>query len=126
MDKPKKPTHGTPKPGGKDMQSALSQRERDDTYVHVLVNCRDNWRVISGRTGSQWIIQKRSSGTNTGVWLGKCHCTLRDSLIESCSRLGLLCDEVLSVLVELPDHVSGQPLPETPQGTTNSDREDKS
>lgn len=126
MDKPKKPTHGKPKPGGKDMQSALSQRERDDTYVHVLVNCRDNWRVISGRTGSQWIIQKRSSGTNTGVWLSKCHCTLRDSLIESCSRLGLLCDEVLSVLVELPDHVSGQPLPEKPQGTTNSDQEDQS
>lgn len=60
MDKPKKPPHGTPKLGGDNMQSTLSQRERDDNYAHVLVNCRDNWRVIIGRTGGQWIIQKRS------------------------------------------------------------------
>jgi len=126
MDKPKKPLHGTPKPGGANMQSTLSQRERDDNYAHVLVNCRDNWRVIIGRTGGQWTIQKRSSSTNTGVWLGKCHCTLRKTLIDSCSRLGLLCDDVLAVLLELPDHVSGQTLPETPQSTTNSDQEDKS
>jgi hypothetical protein len=126
MDKPVKPPHGAPEPGGKDMQSALSQRERDDTYAHVLVNCRDNWRVITGRTGSQWIIQKRSSGTNTGVFLGKCHCSTRKTLIDACSRLRLLSAEVQAVLEALPDHVSGQPLPETPQDTTNSDQEDQS
>jgi hypothetical protein len=126
MDKPVKPPRGTPKPGGKDIQSSSSQRERDDNYAHVLVNCRNNWRIITARTGDQWIIQKRSSSTNTGVFLGKCHCTTRKTLIDACSRLRLLSAEVQAVLEALPDHVSGQTLPETPQSTTNSDQEDKS
>jgi hypothetical protein len=126
MDKPTKPPRGTPKPGGKDIQSPSSQRERDDNYAHVLVNCRNNWRIITARTGDQWIIQKRSSSTNTGVFIGKCHCTTRKTLIDACSRLRLLSAEVQAVLEALPDHVSGQPLPETPQDTTNSDQEDKS
>jgi hypothetical protein len=126
MEKPKKPLQGTPKPGGDNMQSTLSQRERDDNYAHVLVNCRDNWRIITARTGDQWIIQKRSSSTNTGVFLGKCHCTTRKTLIDACSRLRLLSAEVQAVLEALPDHVSGQTRPETPQSTTNSDQEDKS
>ena len=126
MDKPTKPPRGTPKPGGKDIQSSSSQRERDDNYAHVLVNCRNNWRIITARTGDQWIIQKRSSSTNTGVFIGKCHCTTRKTLIDACSRLRLLSAEVQVVLEALPDHVSGQPLPETLQDTTNSDQEDKS
>ena len=114
MDKPIKPPHSAPEPGGKDMQSSSSQRERDDNYAHVLVNSRDNWRIITARTGDQWVIQKRSSSTSTGVFLGKCHCTTRKSLIAACSRLRLLSAEVMAVLEALPDHVSGQSLPETP------------
>ena len=114
MDKPIKKPHGAPEPGGSNMQPLQSQRQRDDNYAHVLVNCRDNWRVITARTGDQWVIQKRSSSTNTGVWLGKSHCRLKTSLIAACSRLGLLSAEVLTVLEALPDHVSGQSLPEIP------------
>ena len=114
MDKPTKPPHGAPEPRGKDIQSSSSQRQRDDNYAHVLVNCRDNWRVITARTGDQWVIQKRSSSTSTGVFLGKCHCTTRKSLIAACSRLRLLSAEVMAVLEALPDHVSGQSLPEIP------------
>jgi hypothetical protein len=117
MDKPIKPPHGAPEPGGKDMQSSSSQRQRDDNYAHVLVNCRDNWRIITARTGDQWVIQKRSSSTNTGVWLGKGHCRLKTSLIAACSRLGLLSAEVMAVLEALPDHVCGQSLPATPKDT---------
>ena len=127
MDKPIKSPHGAPEPGGKDMQPSHSQRQRDDNYAHVLVNCRDNWRVITARTGDQWVIQKRSSSTNTGVWLGKGHCRLKTSLIAACSRLGLLSAEVLTVLEALPDHVSGQSLPETPKNskqTNNGGRHD--
>ena len=80
MDKPIKSPHGAPVPGGKDIQSPSSQRQRDDNYAHVLVNCRDNWRVITARTGDQWVIQKRSSSTNTGVWLGKLKDILNRSL----------------------------------------------
>ena len=114
MATPKKKPHGAPEPGSGNMQPLQPQRQRDDNYAHVLVNCRDNWRVITARTGDQWVIQKRSSSTNTGVWLGKCHCRLKTSLIAACSRLGLLSAEVLTVLEALPDHVSGQSLPETP------------
>jgi hypothetical protein len=117
MDKPIKPPHSAPEPGGKDMQSSSSQRERDDNYAHVLVNCRDNWRIISARTGDQWVIQKRSSSTNTGVFLGKCHCTTRKSLIAACSRLRLLSADVQAVLEARPDHASGQSLPETQKDT---------
>ena len=127
MDKPIKPPHSAPEPGGKDMQSSSSQRERDDNYAHVLVNCRDNWRIITARTGDQWVIQKRSSSTSTGVFLGKCHCTTRKSLIAACSRLRLLSAEVMAVLEALPDHVSGQSLPETPQNKkrrNNGDQHD--
>ena len=127
MDKPIKPPHSAPEPGGKDMQSSSSQRERDDNYAHVLVNCRDNWRIITARTGDQWVIQKRSSSTSTGVFLGKCHCTTRKSLIAACSRLRLLSAEVMVVLEALPDHVSGQSLPETPQNKkrrNNGDQHD--
>ena len=127
MDKPVKPPHGAPEPGRGIMQPLQSQRQRDDNYAHVLVNCRDNWRVITARTGDQWVIQKRSSSTNTGVWLGKGHCRLKTSLIAACSRLGLLSAEVQAVLEALPDHVSGQSLPETPQNKkrrNNGDQHD--
>ena len=117
MDKPLKPPHGAPEPGGKDMQPSHSQRQRDDNYAHVHVNCLDNWRIITARTGDQWVIQKRSSSTNTGVWLGKGHCRLKTSLIAACSRLGLLSADVQAVLEALPDHVSGQSLPETQKDT---------
>ena len=80
MDKPIKKPHGAPEPGGSNMQPLQSQRQRDDNYAHVLVNCRDNWRVITARTGDQWVIQKRSSSTNTGVWLGKLKDILNRSL----------------------------------------------
>ena len=127
MDKPIKSPHGSPVPGSRNIQPSQSQRQRDDNYAHVLVNCRDNWRVITARSGDQWIIQKRSSSTNTGVWLGKGHCRLKTSLIAACSRLGLLCAEVLAVLEALPDHVSGQSMPETPQNKkrrNNGDQHD--
>ena len=82
-----------------------SNRERDDTYSDVIVECRDNWRVIRCRRGLQWIIQKRSTKRpNRGVFIGKSFHTTRQSLIEACSRLQLLDDpKVLQSLLDLPE-----------------------
>ena len=75
---------------GADVYTAITHRESHDNYVGVIVYCRDGWRVIIDKTNSQYIAQKRSSSTNTGVWIGKSHCTTRDELLGVCSRLKLL------------------------------------
>ena len=82
-----------------------SHRERDDTYAEVIVECRDNWRIIRCKRGLQWIIQKRSSGRpNRGVFIGKSFHTTRQSLIEACSRLQLLNDQkILQSILDLPE-----------------------
>ena len=82
-----------------------THRESYDNYVGVIVYCRDGWRVIIDKTSSQYVAQKRSSSTNTGVWLGKSHCTSRDELLNVCSRLKLLSDaNVEAVLRTLPEY----------------------
>ena len=48
-----------------------THRESYDNYVGVIVYCRDGWRVIIDKTSSQYVAQKRSSSTNTGVWRQK-------------------------------------------------------
>ena len=68
----------------------FAHRESHDTYRGTIVNCRDVWRVIICSDGMQFIVQRRSSKTNTGVWAGKSHCATRAELINVCARLKLL------------------------------------
>ena len=84
--------------------ATLAHRESHDDYACVIVECRKNWRVIIDKAGSQYITQKRSSNTNTGVWIGKSYCTSRSELMRVCSRLKLLSDaSVEAVLMALPE-----------------------
>lgn len=82
-----------------------THRERDDTYLDVVVECRDNWRVIRCRRGLQWIIQRRSTKRpNRGVFIGKSFHTTRKSLLEACSTLQLLNKpKILASLLDLPE-----------------------
>ena len=92
------------KPGAADSATS-THRERDDTYSEVIVECRDNWRVIRCRRGLQWIIQKRSTKRpNQGVFIGKSFHTTRKSLLEACSTLQLLnSPKILASLLDLPE-----------------------
>ena len=88
-----------------DVYAAFAHRESHDAYNGAIVDCRDGWRVVVCKTGKQYVAQKRSSRTNTGVWLGKSHCTTRSELLNVCSRLKLLSDaKVEAVLMELPEY----------------------
>jgi len=81
-----------------------AHRESHDDYARVIVKCRKNWRVIIDKAGSQYITQKRSSSTNTGVWIGKSYCTTKSELLRVCSRLELLSDaNAEAVLMTLPE-----------------------
>ena len=81
-----------------------AHRESQDNYARVIVECRKDWRVIIDKAGSQYITQKRSSNTNTGVWVGKSYCTTRSVLLLVCLRLKLLSDaNVEAVLMALPE-----------------------
>ena len=81
----------------------LTHRESHDTYRGKIVNCRDVWRVIICCDGLQFIVQRRSSRTNTGVWAGKSYCTTREELINVCARLKLLSEaNVEAILRALP------------------------
>ena len=84
--------------------ATFAHKESHDDYFRVVVKCRKNWRVIADKAGSQYITQKRSSSTNTGVWVGKSYCTTRSVLLRVCSRLKLLSDaNVEAVLMALPE-----------------------
>jgi len=90
---------------GVDAYAAFAHRESHDYYSGVIVDCRDGWRIIIDNSNSQYTAQKRSSSTNTGVWIGKSHCTTRDELLNVCSRLKLLSDaNVEAVLRALPEY----------------------
>ena len=90
---------------GVDAYAAFAHQESHDAYTGSIVDCRNGWRVIIDKTNSQYIAQKRSSSTNTGVWMGKSHCTTRSELLNVCSRLKLLSDaNVESVLCALPKY----------------------
>jgi hypothetical protein len=90
---------------GVDAYAAFAHRESHDAYAGTIVDCRGGWRVIIDKTSSQYIAQERSSGTNTGVWIGKSHCTTRSGLLNVCSRLKLLSDaNVEAVLKALPEY----------------------
>ena len=90
---------------GVDAYAAFAHRESHDGYSGVIVDCRNGWRVIIDKTNSQYVAQKRSSSTNTGVWIGKSHCTTRSELLNVCSRLKLLSDaNVEAVLRALPEY----------------------
>ena len=81
----------------------FAHRESHDSYKGKIIDCRDIWRVIICRDGMQFIVQKRSSGTNTGVWKGKSHCATREELINVCARLELLSEaNVEATLRALP------------------------
>ena len=88
---------------GVDACATFARRESHDAYSGVIVDCRNGWRVIIDKISSQYVAQKRNSKTNTGVWIGKSHCTTRDELLNVCSRLKLLSDaNVEAVLRALP------------------------
>ena len=90
---------------GVDAYAAFAHRESHDAYAGTIVDCRGGWRVIIDKTSSQYVAQKRSSRTNTGVWLGKSHCTTRSELLSVCSRLKLLSDAtVVAVIKALPEY----------------------
>ena len=90
---------------GVDAYAIFAHRESHDTYSGVIVDCRGGWRVIIDKFNSQYVAQKRSSSTNTGVWIGKSHCTTRDEFLNVCSRLKLLSGEnVEAVLRALPKY----------------------
>jgi hypothetical protein len=61
------------------------------TQARSLIAVTAGASVID-KTSSQYVAQKRSSSTNTGVWIGKSHCTTREELLNVCSRLKLLSD----------------------------------
>ena len=83
----------------------FAHRESHDTYRGTIVNCRDVWRVIICSDGMQFIVQRRSSRTNTGVWSGKSHCATREELINVCARLNLLANAyVAATLQALPTY----------------------
>ena len=82
-----------------------THRESHDTYRGNIINCRDVWRIIICRDGMQFIVQRRSSRTNTGVWTGKSHCATREELINVCARLELLSEaHVEATLRALPPY----------------------
>ena len=88
-----------------DAYAAFAHRQSHDAYSGAIVDCRDGWRIVIDKTNSQYVAQKRSSSTNTGVWIGKSHCTTRDELLKVCSRLKLLSDaNVEAVLRALPEY----------------------
>ena len=90
---------------GVDAHAAFAHRESHDAYNGAIVDCRDGWRIVVCKTGKQYVAQKRSSSTNTGVWIGKSHCTTKDELLNVCSRLKLLSDaNVEAVLRALPEY----------------------
>ena len=98
----------TPPPfvkAGASANDDFTHRESHDTYRGKIVNCRDVWRVIICRDGIQFIVQRRSSRTNTGVWSGKSHCATREELINVCARLELLSNiHVETTLRALPTY----------------------
>ena len=88
-----------------DIYAASAHQESHDAYTGSIVDCRNGWRVVIDKTSSQYVAQKRSSRTNTGVWIGKSHCTTREELLNVCSRLKLLSDaNVEAVLTALPEY----------------------
>ena len=104
MTKPLAPPQLT-ETAGVDAYAAFAHRESHDAYAGTIVDCRGGWRVIIDKTSSQYVAQKRSSRTNTGVWLGKSHCTTRSELLSVCSRLKLLSDAtVVAVIKALPEY----------------------
>ena len=78
---------------GADARAVNAHRESHDAYEGLILQLCDRWRVIICRHWMQFILQKRSSTTNTGVWLGKSFCTTREALIDVCSRLKLISGE---------------------------------
>ena len=90
---------------GVDAYAAFAHRESHDAYGGAIVDCRDGWRIVACKTGKQYVAQKRSSSTNTGVWIGKSHCTTRSELLNVCTRLKLLSDAtVVAVIKALPEY----------------------
>ena len=104
MTKPPVPPHSNTNAGA-DAHATFAHRKSHDDHDGVIVECRQNWRVIIDKTGKQYVAQKRSSRTNTGVWIGKSHCTTRSELLSVCSRLKLLSyANVEAVLRSLPEY----------------------
>ena len=100
-------TRITSPPPPENPSPSICMSERSDGYSNIILLFKPRWRLIECKYGIQWIIQKRSSSTNTGVWIGKVHTTTRNVLIVSCSQLNLINGvETLQILSGLPEKIS--------------------
>lgn len=85
--------------------SGASHRESDNDYAKVLANFDPNCRIIDGKCGLQWIIQKRD-GQRAGRtrWTGWHYLKRRERLIELYRQFCDVVDpNVLVVLQQLPE-----------------------
>lgn len=82
-----------------------SNRESDDDYSKVLATFDPNCRIIDGKCGLQWIIQKRD-GQRAGRtrWTGWHYLKRRERLIDLYRQFCYVVDpNVLVVLQQLPE-----------------------
>ena len=89
--------------------NALSHRERDEHYTHVIATPAPRWRIIMCRDRMQWIVQKKEA-SHAGPWRAEGYYTCRESLIKACGKLDLLSDaNTEAVLHALPERITGTP-----------------
>ena len=104
-----KPPRGAGVAGGGSAAAFQSQRERDTDYAGVLIQLTTTRRIILGKDGGQYILQKMFDETAHGaVWRGESYHVTRDSLIAACVRSEGLCegDPILALLQALPSCAS--------------------
>jgi hypothetical protein len=53
--------------------------EEADTYPGLVVRLNDDWRIIAGRCGLQWVVQHRSPN---GKWSGRRYHRQRDPMLN--------------------------------------------
>ncbi|RLP28385.1 hypothetical protein [Mesorhizobium sp. YM1C-6-2] len=85
------------------------QREESDDYPTVVANINAVCRIIEGRDGIQWILQ-RLAGKRHGQprWEGKRYCQTRQVRLRSVHDLcGSVDATALAILESLPDWIEG-------------------
>jgi hypothetical protein len=103
-------TPPTCKNGAGSLSSHPSDRERDDSYLAIIIDLTPRWRVIACKHGAQWVIQHRTADPlHRGVWRGRSYVTTRESLIKACARVATFLDPpVMAILLALPDRIGGK------------------
>ena len=85
-------------------------REEADSYPHIIARLNDNWRVIDGNCGIQWILQ-RCSGKRDGSprWEGSAFCRTRDGLLSNImERCGEVDEAGLRTVERLPGRMTSR------------------